>query len=125
MSNFSIVRQASNHVWGNWGVPQDRLAPMPQQVYSDPRPADTLIRVVSYPYFKVVYRLHAEVLELVPRSGPVILAPSHTSHEWFVALLLERAVRAEVSSVRETAPGKAPGTPRRRAAGAGPLARPG
>jgi 1-acyl-sn-glycerol-3-phosphate acyltransferase len=89
------------------------LAPMKPQVYIDPRPAGhfdrfheharthepdwlyTFIRVVSYPYLRLVYRLHAEAVENVPAAGPVILAPTHFSamDHWFVGLLLRRRVR--------------------------------
>ncbi len=89
------------------------LAPMKPQVYTDPRPAGyfdrfheharthepggvyTFVRLVSYPYCRLVYRLHAEGLENVPANGGVILAPTHFSamDHWFVGLLLRRRVR--------------------------------
>jgi 1-acyl-sn-glycerol-3-phosphate acyltransferase len=89
------------------------LAPMKPQVYVDPRPAAhferfhqyarthepgwlyTLIRILSYPYCRVAYRLHAETTENVPAGGPVILAPTHFSamDHWFVGQLLRRRVR--------------------------------
>ncbi len=89
------------------------LAPMRPQIYIDPRPPShfarfhrrarthepdwvyTFIRLVSYPYCRLVYRLHAEGTENVPASGPVILAPTHFSamDHWFVGLLLRRPVR--------------------------------
>ncbi len=89
------------------------LAPMRPQVYIDPRPAShfarfhqharthepdwvyAFIRSVSYPYCRLVYRLHAEGVGNVPAGGPVILAPTHFSamDHWFVGLLLRRQVR--------------------------------
>jgi 1-acyl-sn-glycerol-3-phosphate acyltransferase len=89
------------------------LAPLPPQVYTDPRPASyferfhayartrepdwlyTFIRVVSYPYCRIMFRLRAVGLENVPAVGPAILAPSHFSDmdHWFVGILLRRRVR--------------------------------
>jgi 1-acyl-sn-glycerol-3-phosphate acyltransferase len=89
------------------------LSPMKAQVYLDPRPAShferfhrrartrepdwvyAFIRVVSYPYCRLVFRLRAQQLELVPPDGPVILAPNHFSamDHWFVGILLSRRVR--------------------------------
>jgi 1-acyl-sn-glycerol-3-phosphate acyltransferase len=89
------------------------LAPMKPQVYVDPRPAGyftrfherartrepdwvyTFIKVVSYPYCRLVFRLHAQQLELVPPDGPLILASNHFSSmdHWFVGILLSRPVR--------------------------------
>jgi 1-acyl-sn-glycerol-3-phosphate acyltransferase len=89
------------------------LAPMRPQVYVDPRPAGhfdrfhqyarthepdwvyTFVRLVSYPYCRLVYRLHVEAVDNVPHCGPVILAPTHFSamDHWFVGLLLGRPVR--------------------------------
>ncbi len=89
------------------------LAPMKPQVYGDPRPAEyfdrfharartrepdwiyPLVRVVSRPYCRLLYRLRAEGTERVPAQGPVILAPNHFSamDHWFVGLLLRRQVR--------------------------------
>jgi len=86
---------------------------MKPQVYIDPRPAAyfdrfhrrartrepdwvyTFVRVVSYPYCRIVFRLRARQIELVPRDGPVILAPNHFSamDHWFVGILLPRRVR--------------------------------
>src|SRR5215472_14799827 len=109
MSNYSIVRRSSNDVspparnrrLAFLYVPQmsseDPLSPMKPQVYTDPRPAAyfdrfhahartsepdwfyTFLRVVSYPYCRLVYRLRAEETERVPAVGPVILAPNHFS----------------------------------------------
>jgi 1-acyl-sn-glycerol-3-phosphate acyltransferase len=92
---------------------QNRLAPMRPQVYVDPRPASyfdrfhararsrgpdwiyPLLRVVSRPYVRGLYRLRAEGIDQVPERGPVILAPNHFSalDHWFVGLLLRRPVR--------------------------------
>ncbi len=89
------------------------LAPMKPQVYVDPRPADyfhrfharartrepdwlyTFIRIVSYPYCRLVFRLHARGTANVPADGPVILAPNHFSamDHWFVGIMLRRRVR--------------------------------
>lgn len=91
----------------------DELAPMKEQVYVDPRPAEyfdrfhayarrhepdwlyTFVRVVSYPYCRLVFRLRARNRENVPDQGPVILAPNHFSamDHWFVGILLRRRVR--------------------------------
>jgi 1-acyl-sn-glycerol-3-phosphate acyltransferase len=92
---------------------RDELAPMKEQVYVDPRPAEyfdrfhayarrhepdwlyTFVRVVSYPYCRLVFRLRARDKENVPNRGGVILAPNHFSamDHWFVGLLLRRRVR--------------------------------
>jgi 1-acyl-sn-glycerol-3-phosphate acyltransferase len=89
------------------------LAPMKPQVYVDPRPAEyfdrfhqrartrepdwvyTLIRILTYPYVRIVYRLHAEGIENVPAGAPTILAPTHFSamDHWFVGMFLPRRVR--------------------------------
>ncbi len=91
----------------------DDLPPLKPQVYLDPRPAGyfdrfhasarasepgwfyTFVKIVSYPYCRVAYRLHAIGLNNVPREGPVILAPNHFSamDHWFVGILLPRRVR--------------------------------
>jgi 1-acyl-sn-glycerol-3-phosphate acyltransferase len=92
---------------------RSQLASMKPQVYLDPRPASyfdrfhvrartrdpdwvyTFIKVVSYPYCRLVFRLSAQQLESVPPDGPVILAPNHFSamDHWFVGILLSRRVR--------------------------------
>lgn len=92
---------------------RQKLAPLKPQVYIDPRPAAhfdrfhahartrepdwvyTFIRVVSYPYCRLAFRLHAKNLANVPDEGPVILAPNHFSamDHWFVGILLGRRVR--------------------------------
>jgi 1-acyl-sn-glycerol-3-phosphate acyltransferase len=89
------------------------LAPMKPQVCVDPRPAGyfrrfherartrepdwlyTFIKVVSYPYCRLAFRLNAQQLELVPPDGPLILAPNHFSSmdHWFVGIMLSRKVR--------------------------------
>jgi len=89
------------------------LAPMKPQVYLDPRPASyfdrfhqrartrepdwvyTLIRILSYLYCRLVYRLHVEGGGNIPLSAPAILAPTHFSamDHWFVGLMLRRRVR--------------------------------
>jgi 1-acyl-sn-glycerol-3-phosphate acyltransferase len=90
-----------------------KLAPLKPQVYLDERPAAyfdrfhararthdpdwvyTFVRVVSYPYCRIAFRLHARDPANVPSSGPVILAPNHFSamDHWFVGILLRRRVR--------------------------------
>lgn len=97
---------------GAAAVPDD-LERMKPQVYLDPRPAAyferfharartrepdwvyTFVKVVSYPYCRFVFRLRAQGIEHVPKSGPVILAPNHFSamDHWFVGILLSRRVR--------------------------------
>lgn len=94
-------------------VTDSELAPIKPQVYLDPRPAAyferfhrrarvrepdwvyTFVKVVSYPYCRLVFRLRAQQAELVPPDGPVILAPNHFSamDHWFVGILLARRVR--------------------------------
>ena len=89
------------------------LEPLKPQVYLDPRPPEyfdhfhlrartrepdwvySLVRVVSYPYCRLVYSLRVQEIERVPTEGPVILAPNHfsTLDHWFVGLLLPRRVR--------------------------------
>lgn len=86
---------------------------MKPQVYLDPRPVEsfrrfherartrepdwlyTFIRVVSYPYCRLVFRLHTVGRRRVPAHGPAILAPNHFSamDHWFVGILLRRRVR--------------------------------
>jgi 1-acyl-sn-glycerol-3-phosphate acyltransferase len=88
------------------------LTPMKPQVYVDPRPPAyfdrfhahartdepdwfyTFARVVSYPYCRLVFRLHVEGIARVPADGPVILAPNHFSamDHWFVGIRLRRRV---------------------------------
>ncbi len=92
---------------------RDEPPPLPPQVYLDARRAShfdrfhawartrepdglyTFIRVVSYPYCRLVFRLRAERRENVPAEGPVILAPNHFSamDHWFVGIMLRRKVR--------------------------------
>jgi 1-acyl-sn-glycerol-3-phosphate acyltransferase len=92
--------------------PRD-LAPMKPQVYLDPRPPEyferfharartrepdwfyTFVRVVSYPYCLLVFRLRAQDRERFPAAGPVILAPNHFSamDHWFIGIRLRRRVR--------------------------------
>jgi 1-acyl-sn-glycerol-3-phosphate acyltransferase len=89
------------------------LAPMKAQVYLDDRPASyferfhvyartrespwlyTFVRVVSYPYCRLAFKLRVEQLDLVPPDGPAILAANHFSgmDHWFVGILLHRRVR--------------------------------
>jgi 1-acyl-sn-glycerol-3-phosphate acyltransferase len=89
------------------------LARVPPQVYTDPRSAEhfqryheyarghkpgrlyALVKRVSAPYSRAVYKLDAQQIENVPVEGPIILAPNHFSHldHWFVGVLLPRHVR--------------------------------
>ena len=89
------------------------LAPIKEQVYLDPRPAEyfdrfhehartrepdwlyTFVRIVSYPYCKLAFRLRTQHRGRVPATGPVILAPNHFSamDHWFVGIELRRRVR--------------------------------
>jgi 1-acyl-sn-glycerol-3-phosphate acyltransferase len=89
------------------------LVPMKPQVYIDPRPAEyfdrfharartqepdwvyPLIKAVSSPYCRLLYRLRVQEIGRVPGQGPVILAPNHfsTMDHWFVGVLLPRPVR--------------------------------
>jgi 1-acyl-sn-glycerol-3-phosphate acyltransferase len=86
---------------------------MKPQVYIDPRPASyfdrfharartrepdwvyAFIKFVTYPYCRLVFRLRAQQVDLVPPDGPVILAPNHFSamDHWFVGMMLPRRVR--------------------------------
>jgi 1-acyl-sn-glycerol-3-phosphate acyltransferase len=92
---------------------RSELVSMKPQVYLDPRPSSyfdrfherartrepdwvyTFVKVVSYPYCRLVFRLTAQQVELVPPDGPLILAPNHLSamDHWFVGMLLGRQVR--------------------------------
>lgn len=86
---------------------------MKPQVYLDERPAgyftpfhrwarahgadwmQDVIRLVLVPFCMVFYRARAVDAELVPGSGPVIIAPNHfsTLDHFFVAMYLRRRVR--------------------------------
>lgn len=92
---------------------RQKLASLKPQVYLDQRPEAyferfhararsrepdwvyTFIKVVSYPYCRIVFRVHARDPGNVPTAGPVILAPNHFSamDHWFVGILLRRRVR--------------------------------
>ena len=92
---------------------QPELVPMKPQVYLDPRPASyfgrfherartrdpdwvyTFVKAVTYPYCRLVFRLTAQQVELVPQDGPLVLAPNHFSSmdHWFVGMLVGRQVR--------------------------------
>jgi 1-acyl-sn-glycerol-3-phosphate acyltransferase len=89
------------------------LARVRPQVYADPRPAERfqrfheyarshepnrlykVVRSVSAPYCRAIYRLRVQQIDNVPTEGAVILAPNHFSHmdHWFVGVLLDRHVR--------------------------------
>ena len=105
-------RAVSAPAAGSAAMNRGDLAPMKPQVYVDPRPAGyfdrfhqrararepdwvyTLIRILTYPYCRVAFRLHAEI-ETLPSGAPTILAPTHFSgmDHWFVGMLLTRRVR--------------------------------
>src|SRR2546429_9472768 len=75
----------------------EELAPMKEQVYKDPRPAEhfnrfhartrtrdpdwvyDLVRLVLTPFCLIVFRPRCIASENIPESGPVIFAPNHFS----------------------------------------------
>src|SRR5437016_3713099 len=89
------------------------LAGMRDQVYKDPRPAAQfarfhqrartrepdwvygVVRVLTTLYGVIAFRTRAVGSELVPASGPVILAPNHFSFmdHFFVGMFTRRRVR--------------------------------
>ena len=91
----------------------DDLVEMKAQVYKDPRPAShfdrfherarrrkpdwmyEVVRLVLTPYLLIVHRARCIGSDLVPFSGPVIVAPNHFSFldHFFVAVFIRRFVR--------------------------------
>ena len=91
--------------------PED-LTPIRAQVYRDPRPAEVfdrfherartrepdgayeLVRMLTSIYAWTVFRVRSIAPELVPASGPVILAPSHSSFldHFFLGAAIRRKV---------------------------------
>jgi 1-acyl-sn-glycerol-3-phosphate acyltransferase len=90
----------------------DRLAPIRAQVYKDPRPPEAfarfhersrtrkpdivyeIVRIATTLFSWVLFRVRAIDPELVPASGPVILAPNHAS--FMDHFLLGAAIRRKV-----------------------------
>ena len=91
----------------------ERLAPMKEQVYKDPRPAEyfarfhqrartrepdivyDIVRMVCSFVVWIIFRGRCISSENVPESGPVILAPNHFSFmdHFFVGAFIRRKVR--------------------------------
>jgi 1-acyl-sn-glycerol-3-phosphate acyltransferase len=92
---------------------QENLAPMRDQVYKDPRPAEHFdrfhersrtrepdwvyeaVRVATTLYAWTVFRARGISPEKVPADGPVILAPNHFSYldHFFLGISIRRKVR--------------------------------
>src|SRR3954452_11916101 len=93
-------------------APED-LAPMKEQVYKDPRPAEhftpyhertrgrdpdwvyEVVRVVTTLWGYVAFRARCIDAENVPASGPVIIAPNHFSFmdHFLVGMFIRRRIR--------------------------------
>jgi 1-acyl-sn-glycerol-3-phosphate acyltransferase len=91
----------------------EELAPMKEQVYKDPRPAEyfdrfherartqepdyiyDLVRLLLTPLCLTAFRARCIASENVPQSGPLILAPNHFSFmdHFFCAMFIRRRVR--------------------------------
>jgi 1-acyl-sn-glycerol-3-phosphate acyltransferase len=92
---------------------EERLAPIREQVYKDPRPAEHFdrfhersrtrgpdwvyeaVRVATTLYAWTFFRARAISPEKVPAAGPVILAPNHFSFmdHFFLGISIRRKVR--------------------------------
>ena len=103
--------------------PED-LTPIRAQVYRDPRPAEIfdrfharartrrpdlayeVVRMVTSIYAWAVFRARGIAPELVPGSGPVILAPNHSSFmdHFFLGAFIRRKVSFMAKSQLFTAP---------------------
>jgi 1-acyl-sn-glycerol-3-phosphate acyltransferase len=91
----------------------ENLAPIREQVYLDPRPAEYFTpfhewarergtdwvyeacRLVLSPYCWILFRLRGIASERVPATGPVILTPNHFSFldHFFLGVALRRKIR--------------------------------
>jgi 1-acyl-sn-glycerol-3-phosphate acyltransferase len=92
---------------------EEKLAPMKDQVYKDPRPASHFdrfhersrtrepdwvyeaVRIATTLYAWTFFRARGIAAEKVPASGPVILAPNHFSFmdHFFLGISIRRKVR--------------------------------
>jgi 1-acyl-sn-glycerol-3-phosphate acyltransferase len=92
---------------------EEKLAPMKEQVYKDPRPASHFdrfhersrtrdpdwayeaVRIVTTLYAWIFFRARGIAAEKVPAEGPVILAPNHFSFmdHFFLGIAIRRKVR--------------------------------
>jgi 1-acyl-sn-glycerol-3-phosphate acyltransferase len=95
------------------GMTEEKLAPIREQVYKDPRPAEHFahfhersrtrqpnwvyeaVRIVTSLYAWIVFRARGIHAHKVPASGPVILAPNHFSFldHFFLGVSIRRKVR--------------------------------
>jgi 1-acyl-sn-glycerol-3-phosphate acyltransferase len=103
---------------------EQRLAPMRDQVYKDPRPAEHFdrfhersrtrepnwvydaVRVAATLYAWTMFRARGIATEKVPAEGPVILAPNHFSFmdHFFLGISIRRKVRFMAKSQLFTPP---------------------
>jgi 1-acyl-sn-glycerol-3-phosphate acyltransferase len=94
-------------------MPPEELAPMKEQVYKDPRPAEhftpyhertrgrepdlvyELVRIVTTLWGYIAFRARCIGAGNVPASGPVIIAPNHFSFmdHFLVGMFIRRRVR--------------------------------
>lgn len=94
-------------------MPEEKLAPMKEQVYFDERPAEFFdqfhertrtrkpdpvyeaVRMVTSMYAWTFFRMRSIYADKVPKSGPVILAPNHFSFmdHFFVGAGVRRKVQ--------------------------------
>src|SRR3954451_19165655 len=104
---------------GRWGkhpypmTPDEQLAPMKEQVYKDPRPAEhftpyhertrgrdpdwvyEVVRVVTTLWGYIAFRARCIGAENVPPAGPVIIAPNHFSFmdHFLAGMFIRRRIR--------------------------------
>jgi 1-acyl-sn-glycerol-3-phosphate acyltransferase len=103
---------------------EEKLAPMRDQVYKDPRPAEHFarfhersrtrepnwvyeaVRVVTSLYSWIFFRARGIHADKVPATGPVILAPNHFSFmdHFFLGVSIRRKVRFMAKSQLFTKP---------------------